>query len=129
MRLAGRARLRAACLTSLLLVAACGGSDNGPTSPSCANIAGTWDAAFANSCGYSATGVVVVAQSGCNFSAVIPGQGTVEGRGNGNSATFTPAHAILQPGLRGRARDRRGVPLRGLGGTLWDFCSGLSWAP
>jgi hypothetical protein len=76
-----------------LCVASCGGRSS-PTEPSgCANVAGTYNAAWNNSCGGFGTGVVVVAQSGCNFSAMIPGPGggTITGVITGNSATFTLA--------------------------------------
>jgi hypothetical protein len=69
------------------------GNDGSPTSPSCSNIAGTWDIAATNSCGFQSSGAVVVAQSACNFSAAVPLQGTVQGTINGSRASFTLAFA------------------------------------
>jgi hypothetical protein len=57
------------------------------------NLAGTWDVAFANSCGAQSSSVVVVAQSACNFSAAVALQGTVQGTINGSRASFTLAFA------------------------------------
>ncbi len=92
MKSARQSRLRAACLTSLLLVAACGGGGNdSPTSPSCTNLSGTWDIAFANSCGFQSSSIAVVAQQGCNFSVAIPFQGTVTGTSSQGRADFTIA--------------------------------------
>jgi hypothetical protein len=79
---------RAAYLLASLFALSCGGS---PTSPAnCINLAGTYNGAFNNSCGGSATNVpVVVAQQGCSFSATIPGIANVQGTINGSTATFT----------------------------------------
>src|SRR6476619_1513639 len=90
MKWSGRALWRATCLTALIMVAACGGNDNStPTSPSCANLSGTWDIAFANSCGFQSSSIAVVAQQGCNFSVAIPFQGTVTGTSSQGRADFT----------------------------------------
>jgi hypothetical protein len=77
---------------AVLFVLSCGlGSHDGPTSPYCVDVAGTWDGTFTNSCGGSGSGPVVVAQIGCSFSAIIPGfgGGTVSGEINGRNAAFT----------------------------------------
>jgi hypothetical protein len=66
------------------------GCSNGPTAPNCQNVAGTNHGAFNYSCGASGSGTVVVAQSGCNFTAAIS-DGTVTGTINGSTAMFTIA--------------------------------------
>jgi hypothetical protein len=54
-------------------------------------LSGTYDGSFVNSCGGSGSGVVVVAQVGCNFEGLIPGLGggNIAGQVSGESATFT----------------------------------------
>jgi hypothetical protein len=84
--------VRSAAVAAVLLWAvACGVGSSTPTEPSCTNVSGTYDASFVNSCGGSGSGVVVVAQVGCNFEALIPGfgGGNVAGQITGDSATFT----------------------------------------
>lgn len=73
-------------LLVILLVSACSG---GPTAPSCVNVGGTWSGVFSNSCGQTSSLQVIVAQNACNFSAAIPGQGTITGTASGNSGSFT----------------------------------------
>ncbi len=78
--------------TGVLFVVSCGiGSHGSPTEPYCAYLAGTWDGSFANSCGGTGSGPVVVTQVGCSFSGIIPGfgGGTVSGEIDGRSAAFT----------------------------------------
>jgi hypothetical protein len=72
----------------LLLVVSCGGNDS-PTGPSCRNVAGTYNLSFSNSCGSTAHGVAVVAQSACAISAAVPGVGQLQGAVDGNTVTFT----------------------------------------
>jgi hypothetical protein len=70
----------------------CGVGRNSPSEPaSCDNVAGSYNATFSNSCGGSGSGIVIVAQVGCTFNALIPGfgGGTIAGQINGSSATFT----------------------------------------
>lgn len=86
--------LRAAVLSvTFLSLASCGVGRNSPSEPrfSCDDIAGTYNASFSNSCGGSGSGIVIVLQTGCTFSALIPGfgGGTVAGQINGRSASFT----------------------------------------
>lgn len=76
---------------AVLVVTACGIGSHSPTEPyGCADIAGSWDGSFENSCGNSGDGVVLVTQVGCSFSAVIPtlGGGTVSGQIDGRYADF-----------------------------------------
>ncbi|MBK9089732.1 MAG: hypothetical protein IPL90_12060 [Holophagales bacterium] len=81
----------AAVAAALLWVVSCGVGSHSPTEPSCRQVSGTWDASFVNSCGGSGSGVVVVAQVGCNFEALIPGfgGGNVAGQIEGDRASFT----------------------------------------
>lgn len=84
--------LGAVALSGLFLsLASCGVASHGPVEPSCDWIGGSYTATFTNSCGGSGTGVVVVAQNGCAFTALIPGLGggTIAGQINGRTATFT----------------------------------------
>ncbi len=86
--------LRAAVLSATFLsLASCGVGRHSPSEPrfSCDDIAGTYDATFSNSCGGSGSGIVIVLQTGCTFSALIPGfgGGTIAGQINGRSANFT----------------------------------------
>jgi hypothetical protein len=86
--------LRIAALSATFLsLASCGVGRNSPSEPhlSCDYIAGSYNATFSNSCGGSGSGIVIVAQTGCTFSALIPGfgGGTIAGQINGESATFT----------------------------------------
>ena len=83
----------AALSVTFLSLASCGIGRSSPSEPhfSCDYIAGSYDATFSNSCGGSGTGIVIVAQTGCTFSALIPGLGggTIAGQINRNAATFT----------------------------------------
>lgn len=93
-RPAATSALRIAALSvTFLSLASCGVGRRDPSEPffNCDNIAGTYDATFSNSCGGSGTGIVLVAQTGCTFSALIPGLGggTIAGEIRGSSATFT----------------------------------------
>jgi hypothetical protein len=86
--------LRIAVLSvTFLSLASCGVGRRSPSEPffNCDDIAGTYDATFSNSCGGSGSGIVIVAQVGCTFSALVPGfgGGTIAGEINGRSATFT----------------------------------------
>jgi hypothetical protein len=84
--------IRIAVLSGVFLsLASCGIGSHSPTEPSCSYIGGSYDATFSNSCGGSGSGVVVVLQTGCTFTALIPGLGggTVAGEINGRSARFT----------------------------------------
>ena len=73
--------------------AGCGGKDSPTDVASCTNVAGSYLASSSNSCGGTSTNQpVTVAQSGCNFSATIPG-GNVTGTISGNSGTFSIAFA------------------------------------
>lgn len=71
------------------VAAACGGGDSGPSGPSCTNFAGTWNAAFSNSCGQTDTGTVTIAQAACSIQATFPGQGSIAGTVDGNRGSFT----------------------------------------
>lgn len=72
----------------ILIITGCG--DDNPTSTnSCANIAGTYSGSYNNSCGGSGGGTVVVAQNGTDITAVFAGEGTISGKVNGNSISFT----------------------------------------
>jgi hypothetical protein len=81
----------AAVAGALLLAVSCGVGSHSPTEPSCRQLSGTYDGSFVNSCGGSGSGVVVVAQVGCNFEGLIPGLGggNIAGQVSGESATFT----------------------------------------
>ena len=81
----------AAMAAALLWSTSCGVGSHTPTELSCTNVSGTYDGSFVNSCGGSGSGVVVVAQVGCNFEGLIPGigGGNIAGQISGNSATFT----------------------------------------
>lgn len=81
----------AAVAAALLWVVSCGVGSSSPTEASCRQVSGAWDASFVNSCGGSGSGVVVVAQVGCNFEALIPGfgGGNVAGQIEGDRAVFT----------------------------------------
>lgn len=86
--------LRIAALSvTFLSLASCGVGRHSPAEPifNCDDIAGTYTASFSNSCGGSGSGIVIVAQVGCTFSALVPGfgGGTIAGEINGRSATFT----------------------------------------
>lgn len=85
--------LRIAALSvSFLSLASCGVGRNSPSEPySCDDVSGTYSATFSNSCGGSGSGIVIVVQAGCTFSALIPGLGggSVAGQIHGRSATFT----------------------------------------
>jgi len=73
------------------LVAACGGGGGGrgPTAPACVNLAGSWNASYSNSCGGRGSGLVVIAQNACNFTAAFPGEGTATGSLSGSTFTFS----------------------------------------
>ena len=88
-RRAGRQVLGAGLVVSLLF--ACSGGGGSPTDPgpSCANIAGTWSASFANSCGGQGSGLITIAQSGCSASATFPGQASLQGTVSGNQLEFS----------------------------------------
>lgn len=83
----------AALFVTFLSLSSCGVGRSSPSEPrfSCDYVAGSYDATFSNSCGGSGSGIVIVAQTGCTFSALIPGfgGGTIAGQINGKSATFT----------------------------------------
>ncbi len=81
----------AALAGAFLSLASCGLASHSPVEPTCEVISGSYDGSFSNSCGGSGTGVVLVLQTGCAFTAVIPGfgGGTVAGQINGKTATFT----------------------------------------
>lgn len=85
--------LRIAALSvTLFLLISCGVGRKSPSEPVyCDDVAGSYNATFSNSCGGSGSGIVIVAQVGCTFNALIPGfgGGTIAGQINGNSATFT----------------------------------------
>ena len=86
--------LRIAVLSvTFLSLASCGVGRRSPSEPffDCDDIAGSYNATFSNSCGGSGSGIVIVAQVGCTFSALIPGfgGGTIAGEIRGRSATFT----------------------------------------
>ena len=88
----GSSAIRIAALSgTFLFLASCGIASHSPTEPSCQRIGGSYDGSFSNSCGGSGKGVVLVLQTGCAFTALIPGfgGGTVAGQINGDSATFT----------------------------------------
>jgi hypothetical protein len=88
--------VRIAALSGVFLsLASCGLGSHSPTEPFCENISGSYSGTFSNSCGGSGTGVVLVLQAGCTFTALIPGfgGGTVAGQINGRSATFTLSFA------------------------------------
>ncbi|HEV8269086.1 MAG TPA: hypothetical protein VGR00_12665 [Thermoanaerobaculia bacterium] len=75
-----------------LFAASCGvGSRHHPTDASCADIGGSYDGTFTNSCGGSGHGVVIVTQAGCTFNALIPGfgGGSIAGHVDDRTATFT----------------------------------------
>jgi hypothetical protein len=57
----------------------------------CVNVAGNWNAAYSTACSGGVTGVVAVTQTGCSFSAVLPGKygGTVIGTIFANIGDFT----------------------------------------
>ena len=89
-----RLALRIAALSvTFLSLASCGLGRSSPSEPflNCDDISGTYNATFSNSCGGSGTGIVLVVQTGCTFSALIPGLGggTIAGEIHGNSATFS----------------------------------------
>lgn len=88
------AALRVAALAAAFVtLTSCGVGRRSPSEPAfnCDDVAGTYDATFSNSCGGSGSGIVLVLQTGCTFSAVIPGfgGGTIAGEIRGRSATFT----------------------------------------
>lgn len=90
--MASALRVTALSVTFLSL-ASCGVGRRSPAEPvfNCDDITGTYDATFSNSCGGSGSGIVVLGQVGCTFSALVPGfgGGTIAGQINGKSATFT----------------------------------------
>lgn len=71
---------------------ACGGSSS-PTAPKCSDASGTYTAIVANSCGGTGRGIVVLAQSGCSFTALLPGASTLQGTVSGNTFTFSGVFA------------------------------------
>jgi hypothetical protein len=78
---------------TFLSLASCGLGRRSPSEPvfNCDDVTGTYNATFNNSCGGSGSGIVIVAQVGCSFSALVPGfgGGTIAGQINGRFATFT----------------------------------------
>lgn len=81
----------------------CGGGNESPTGPSCINIAGRYTASFNNSCGDYGTGSVTVVQTGCNFTAVFPGQGSIAGTIAGTGASFTLSYSPCSGSATGSA--------------------------
>jgi hypothetical protein len=83
----------AALAATFFSLTSCGVGRNSPSEPafSCDDVTGSYNATFSNSCGGSGSGIVIVAQVGCTFSALIPGfgGGTIAGEIRGSSATFT----------------------------------------
>jgi hypothetical protein len=83
----------AALAATFFSLTSCGVGRNSPSEPafSCDDVTGSYNATFSNSCGGSGSGIVIVAQVGCTFNALIPGfgGGTIAGEIRGSSATFT----------------------------------------
>ena len=74
---------------AVFLVAGCGGGSSSPTEPSCANIAGSWNGSYTNSCGGHVTGSAGITQTGCSFTIVgLPGT-TFTGNLSGNNGSFS----------------------------------------
>lgn len=76
---------------AVLALVSCGLGTHSPSEPGCADVAGSYDGTFRNSCGNTGSGTVLVTQLGCRFDAVIPyfGGGTVTGHIDGRYASFT----------------------------------------
>lgn len=56
---------------------------------SCTNVAGSRNAFWSDSCGGSGSGVMVISQTGCNFTATLTGLGTFTGTVSGSTLNYT----------------------------------------
>src|SRR5664279_1450951 len=94
----------AALAATFFSLTSCGVGRNSPSEPafSCDDVTGSYNATFSNSCGGSGSGIVIVAQVGCTFSALIPGfgGGTIAGEIRGSSATLTLFFCSALLGIR-----------------------------
>ena len=107
----------------VVLTGACGGGGGGrgPTAPACVNLAGSWNGSYNNSCGGRGSGLVVIAQNACNFTAALPGEGTATGLLSGSAFTFT---VVFSP-CSGSATGTGSVTGNAINGTYQGTASGF----
>lgn len=111
---------------TILIIVGCG--DDNPASPnSCANIAGTYTGSYNNSCGGAGAGIVVVAQNGCDVSAAFQGEGTISGKIDGNSITFTLQFSSCGGSASGTAKIESNGAINGTysGTAIGPGCCGV----
>ena len=60
-----------------------------PGGGSCANVSGSRNAFWSDSCGRSGSGTMVIAQTGCSFTATLTGLGTFSGTVANSTLTFS----------------------------------------
>ena len=87
------------CLLSVLGLLACDNKTCPPNTPcptptagpvgQCANVAGTRNMFWSDSCGRSGNGMIVLAQSGCSVTGAIASLGTFAGTVSGSTFSFT----------------------------------------
>jgi hypothetical protein len=93
---------RYAALPAALLAILLAGSCEKPCAPnspcptptpggggSCASVGGSRNAFWSDSCGRSGSGTMVIAQSGCTFTATFTGLGTFSGTVSGSTLNYT----------------------------------------
>lgn len=74
-------------LALVVMLVCCGRPEEDPEK--CADLSGQWTATYQDKCSVERTGDVVINQNGCAFSAVLAGQGTVEGTVKPDTIAYT----------------------------------------